>query len=292
MNRPASPTALLQAPLLALLLTLFAGSSLFAQLTGNVVITFRNNSTRIVNLNSAAPGQAMRNFAQVGPGEAKSVQSAPGQNWILLLNNGKVFSEYRATAVSRQVYTINQDGGVPGAAGPSTTGPVPAPAPVPAPGVPAGSTGSKLTPQQAQQMVNYHDAKRAEVGCGKVTWSPIIAQFAQQRADTIARTKKFAHLPQGQNPYGENLAQGGGGAYTVINACEGWYAERSKMPRNARTMTVNLFNQGVGHYTQMVWKGSTQIGAGIAQYQQGGITWTVVVCCYNPPGNVIGGTIY
>ena len=45
---------------------------------------------------------------------------------------------------------------------------------------------------------------------------------------------------------------------------------------NARTMTVDLFNKGVGHYTQMVWKGSTQIGAGISQYQHGGFTMTVL----------------
>ncbi len=285
MNQPFPKNPFVNVPLLALLWTVFAASSLDAQVAGSVVITFRNQSSRTIDLSSAPPGQAMRSFAKMGPGEAKSVQSAPGQNWILLLTNGKVFAEYRATAVARQVYAIQQDGGAPGGAA------VPAPGAA-APTAPAGATGSKLTHQQAQQMVNFHDAKRAEVGCGKVTWSPVIAQFAQKRADTIARTKQFAHLPQGQNPYGENLAQGGGGSYSVISACEDWYSEKKKMPKNVRTMTINLFNQGVGHYTQIVWKGSTQIGAGIAQYQQGGITWTVVVCCYNPPGNVIGGAIY
>lgn len=292
MNRMNFRPSQIHGLLLAILLG-FPSVDLFAQVAGSVVITFRNNSTRSINLNSTPPGQAMRSFAQMGPGEAKSVQSVPGQNWILLLNNGKVFAEYRATALGRQIYTINQDGGVAGGPG-SSTAPVPAPAPAPAPvpAGPAGSTGSKLNQQQAQQMVNFHNAKRAEVGNGKVIWSPIVAQFAQQRADTIAKTKKFAHLPQGQNPYGENLAQGGGGGYSVVTACEDWYSEKAKMPKNARTMTINLFNQGVGHYTQMIWKGTTQIGAGIAQYQQGGFTWTVVVCCYNPAGNVIGGTIY
>jgi hypothetical protein len=164
--------------------------------------------------------------------------------------------------------------------------------PVPVAGVPGGSTGSKLSALEAREMVNYHDAKRAEVGSGKVTWSPVIARFAQERADMIARTKKFAHLPPGRNPYGENLAQGGGGGFSAVSACEGWYAEKARMPKNVTTLSMNLFNRGVGHYTQMVWKGSTQIGAGIARYEQGGFTWTVVVCCYNPPGNVIGGTIH
>ncbi len=280
MNRPPFAAAA-RTVIAVVLLSLVSAGALFAQLSGAVVITFHNLSTRTVNLNTAVPGQAMKSVGQMGPGEVKSVQSVPGQNWILLLTNGKVFAEYRTTAVARQHFTLNQDAGVAG----------PPPAPLTGPQSAAGSTGSRITPQQAQQIVNFHDAKRAEVGCGKVVWSPIIAQFAQQRADTIARTKKFGHLPQGQNPYGENLAQGTG-AYSVVAACEGWYAEKAKMPRNVRVMTVNLFNQGVGHYTQMVWKGSNQIGAGIAQNQQGGFTFTVVVCCYNPPGNVIGGAIY
>jgi len=178
-----------------------------------------------------------------------------------------------------------------GGAGPSNKGG----AAVPAANL-AGNTGSKLDAAQAQQLVNYHNQKRQEVGTGPVSWSTQIAQFAQRRADTIARTKNFSHLPQGQNPYGENLGQGGSGGgvsgYNVVNACDGWYAEKAKMPRGARVMTVDLFNRGVGHYTQMVWIASTRVGAGLANFQQNAFSMTVVVCCYNPPGNFIGGPIF
>ncbi len=273
---------------------MMSGENLHAQAGGQVRIDFKNTSTRKLTLNSAAPGQPMRVMGEVNPGQTTTVQSLPGQNWVLLNPNNRVFGEYRASNQARQVYTITQEGGFAGNA------PVPAPAPAPGnnkPGPAAtGQTGSNLTPEQAQQMLVYHNQRRAEVGTNKVTWSPKLAQFAQERANTIARTRKLAHLPQGQNPYGENLAQGGasGGVsgFTVLNACEGWYAERAKLPKNARTMTVDLFNRGVGHYTQMVWKDTTQIGAGVASYQQGNFTMTVIVCCYNPPGNFIGGPIY
>ena len=166
----------------------------------------------------------------------------------------------------------------------------------PPPASPPESAGTGISAQQARQIVDYHNQKRAEVGIGNVAWSPQIARYAQQRADTIARTKRFAHLPLGGNPYGENLAQGGssGGTpgFTVIDACSGWYAEKVLMPPDARLMTRGLFNRGVGHYTQMVWKDTTEIGAGIARYEKGGFTWTVVVCCYNPPGNVMGREIW
>ncbi len=159
------------------------------------------------------------------------------------------------------------------------------------------ATGSRVTAQEALQVVEYHNQKRAEVGSLEVTWSAEIAEYAQERADTIARTGQFTHLPQGENPYGENLAQGGstGGAapgYSVLSACDDWYAEKQKMPKGARIMTIDLFNRGVGHYTQMIWKESTEIGVGIATFSQNGFQMTVVVCCYNPRGNFISGAIY
>ena len=261
----------------------------------NLVITFTNTTDRKVIVNSAAPGQPLQAFGEIQVGQSVPMKAYPGQRWVFVNTNGKVFGEYvTRTEPRQQAFSIAQTAG---GAGNSVK-------PVPAPGNPnavaitavAGNTGSRLTQQQAQQMVNYHNQKRAEVGNGNVSWSTQIAQYAQQRADQIARTKQLAHLPQGQNPYGENLASGGstggGVVYTVINACDGWYSEKAKMPRNARTMTFDLFNKGVGHYTQMVWKGSTQIGAGISQYQQGAFTMTVVVCGYNPPGNVINQAIY
>lgn len=261
----------------------------------NLVITFTNTTDRKVIVNSSAPGQPLQAFGEIQVGQSVPMKAYPGQRWVFVNTNGKVFGEYvTRTEPRQQAFSIAQAAG---GAGNSVK-------PVPAPGNPnavaitavAGNTGSRLTPQQAQQLVNYHNQKRAEVGNGNVSWSTQIAQYAQQRADQIARTKQLAHLPQGQNPYGENLASGGstggGVVFTVINACDGWYSEKAKMPRNARTMTFDLFNKGVGHYTQMVWKGSTQIGAGISQYQQGAFTMTVVVCCYNPPGNVINQAIY
>lgn len=255
---------------------------------GLVTVTFTNTAPKVVSVNRLDPGNVVQTFGTIAPGKVMSMQSVAGQVWIFLNTNNQEFGRYRVTSASRQAFSISQSGGV---AGPVNNGGAGVP-----PANLAGNTGSKIDARQAQQLVNYHNQKRQEVKTPPVSWSTQIAQFAQGRADTIARTKNFAHLPQGQNPYGENLAQGGssGGAsgYTVVMACDGWYAEKAKMPRGARVMTVDLFNRGVGHYTQMVWKGTTQIGAGIAHFQQNGFAMTVVVCCYNSPGNFIGGPIF
>lgn len=303
MNRFIRPISVLVAALVALSAIPQRLAAQGNKNANNLVVTFTNTTDRKVIVNSSAPGQAVQAFGELQAGQSAKMKAYPGQRWVFVNSNGKVFGEYVTLAAPRQqAFSIAQSGGGGGTG--NTVKPSTGPNQPNAGGIAnaggnsavGGNTGSNLTAQQAQQLVAYHNQKRAEVGSGNVTWSTQIAQYAQQRADQIARTKLLAHLPQGQNPYGENLASGGStggvGGYTVISACDGWYAEKAKMPRNARTMTVDLFNKGVGHYTQMVWKGSTQIGAGMSQYQQGGFTMTVVVCCYNPPGNVINQAIY
>jgi len=155
---------------------------------------------------------------------------------------------------------------------------------------------SGISSTEISQVLAFHNRKRQEVGSPNLSWSSEIARYAQKRADTIARSGRFGHLPRGMNPYGENLAEGGStrgaSGYSVLDACQAWYAEKSLMPAGERILSKKLFNRGVGHYTQMVWKGTTEMGAGVAHYQKGGYNVTVVVCCYNPRGNVITEAIY
>ena len=43
-----------------------------------------------------------------------------------------------------------------------------------------------------------------------------------------------------------------------------------------------------GHYTQMVWKGTTEVGCATAS----GTELTYLVCRYSPPGNIVGQKPY
>lgn len=69
---------------------------------------------------------------------------------------------------------------------------------------------------------------------------------------------------------------------------EGWYVEiKDYKPGTAVPEDLSQFK--AGHYTQMVWKKSTQIGAGSAVVKQGRYKGLVVtVCNYDPPGNFVG----
>jgi hypothetical protein len=58
-----------------------------------------------------------------------------------------------------------------------------------------------------------------------------------------------------------------------------WYDEVKDYDFNAARFGMNT-----GHFTQVVWKGTTELGCGIAL----GRSWIYGVCHYGPPGNVIG----
>jgi pathogenesis-related protein 1 len=88
------------------------------------------------------------------------------------------------------------------------------------------------------------------------------------------------------------MAWGSGQAYSVLSGAQHWYAE-IKFYTPGTPLPADLSNFKAAHYTQMVWKSTTEIGAGKATIQQGEKQgWTVVVCNYNPPGNMVGEKPY
>ena len=42
----------------------------------------------------------------------------------------------------------------------------------------------------------------------------------------------------------------------------------------------------LGHFTQEIWIGSTELGIGVASYEDNGWNWEIVVANYYPPGNI------
>lgn len=146
----------------------------------------------------------------------------------------------------------------------------------------AGATGSNVTAQESLQVLNAHNNARQQVGLNKVKWSPQLATWAQQQADRIARSGVFAHTAN--SPYGENLGIGTG-AYGPIDATNGWISEKQYFRRG--DSPVFSGNRVTGHYTQVVWRETSEIGLGKAIVQKG--QWkgaTVVVGAYNPRGNM------
>ncbi|HLI84021.1 MAG TPA: CAP domain-containing protein [Bryobacteraceae bacterium] len=132
-----------------------------------------------------------------------------------------------------------------------------------------------------RQMLAAHNAIRKRVGVPSLTWSTELAAGAQQWADTLLRNGNFQH--QSRNPYGENLFEITGAAATPVEVVNDWASEARDY--NYKT---NSCSAVCGHYTQVVWRDTKEVGCGVAQNQQRQV-W---VCEYNPPGNIVGERPY
>jgi hypothetical protein len=147
-------------------------------------------------------------------------------------------------------------------------------------------TGSAVTAQEMEDVLALHNKARKEVGVEPLKWSPELAKHAQEYADEMARTGKDKH--RADDKYGENLAIGKG--YTFLELVQGWYDEKAMYKPGTPYPGIG---HGVGHYTQMVWRESTEIGVGKAVYTTGEYKGQlIIVANYNPPGNWKGEKPY
>jgi len=152
-----------------------------------------------------------------------------------------------------------------------------------------GSVGSHLTPQEVRQLLTSHNKARARVGLAPLVWSDGLAMYAREWADHLASTsRRMEHRPHSgrwKQEHGENLFMGTAGYYGVADAVAMWEREKSAYDGG----TINEFNvHACGHYTQLVWRTTKRVGC--AKVTCGGNV--IVVCNYDPPGNVLGRKPY
>ncbi|KAM0851341.1 hypothetical protein ACQ4PT_052486 [Festuca glaucescens] len=133
--------------------------------------------------------------------------------------------------------------------------------------------------------VSPHNASRAAVGVGPVTWDATVAAYVQKYSNVRKADCKLQHSG---GPYGENIFWGSSGkAWNASDAVASWTSE--KQYYNYATNTCSS-GKICGHYTQVVWRSSTAIGcARVVCDNNAGV---FIVCSYNPPGNYGGQKPY
>ncbi|KAJ3790242.1 PR-1-like protein [Lentinula aff. detonsa] len=143
----------------------------------------------------------------------------------------------------------------------------------------SGSNGSGASDSDVQEYLSAHNTVRAQHGASALTWSNDAATKAQQWADNCV----FQHSGGTLGPFGENLAAGTGSGYGIAQAIDSWSSEASQYDPN---------NPVASHFTQMVWKATTEVGCAVASCSgifaaSFGLA-SFYVCEYSPQGNVIG----
>lgn len=150
----------------------------------------------------------------------------------------------------------------------------------------------------------HHNIHRANhTGTNPMTYSTTLAGYAAQ----VASSCKFAHnLTAGGGGYGQNIAAYGSSSSTLQSQSpnifaaraitNGWYNSEFNafLPSYYGQATPDMSNFAAwGHFSQVVWKASTQVGCA-SQYCAAGTIFAspfnswFTVCNYAGPGNVGG----
>ncbi|HEV3192188.1 MAG TPA: CAP domain-containing protein [Polyangiaceae bacterium] len=168
-----------------------------------------------------------------------------------------------------------------------------------------------------------HNAVRAMVQSSiplpPLIWSQTLADYAQQWATSLASNASTCAAPQHRPgselaalDYGENLATFGGAGFavrdgstprnvsTAVQAVDAWASEEMCWTYGTirgteqcnMTCTRALHSDGCGHYTQVVWRQSRQVGCGVATCKNGSLTQDIWICNYAPAGNFVGKAPY
>lgn len=129
------------------------------------------------------------------------------------------------------------------------------------------------------QYTSAHNLPRSSVGVGPMVWSASLASIAQSYANQL--TVDCTLVPS-EGPFGENLYLGSNSAVTGTMAVQAWVSEKQYYNYSSNTCAVGKV---CSHYTQVVWRTSVNLGCARVTCNSGSV---IVLCYYNPPGNLPG----
>lgn len=149
-----------------------------------------------------------------------------------------------------------------------------------------------VTPMETMgpRLLAAQNAERVRLGLKPLVWSAKLSEHAKKWAQTLATSDMFEHAPVGADGgEGENLWTGTKDDYTPEEMI-GFFIDERKMFKRSKFPDVSTTGQwiDVGHYTQIVWKDTREVGCAIASNPRS----DYLVCRYMPAGNVIGQQVY
>ncbi|SRR5665213_3669637 len=135
-----------------------------------------------------------------------------------------------------------------------------------------------------------HNGERAALGLPPLIWDDALASHAAKWARHLVQIGTLEHSANEARPdEGENLWMGTAGAYDAEDMVGGWSSEKRDFRRGVfPNVSASGSWHDVGHYTQMIWRNTTEVGCAVAS----GGGYDVLVCRYAPPGNFVGESPY
>jgi Cysteine-rich secretory protein family len=138
----------------------------------------------------------------------------------------------------------------------------------------------------AARLLAAHNRERALVGAPPLRWDTALAAAAATYGPALAARGGLVHSPRQNRPgQSENLWMGSRGAYSPEQMVGGWAAEKAYFRPGIFPNVSSTRNWAhVGHYTQMIWRGTTHVGCALQQSRR----YDFLICRYSPRGNIDG----
>jgi len=136
-----------------------------------------------------------------------------------------------------------------------------------------------------EDCLRVHNIERVNVKLVNLTWSDSLAASAQAWAENMAKNG-FRH----SGKTGENIASTSYSTKTLQRLLGLWMGEKYHYIVGCKYPACSTNSEEVGHYTQVVWHSTTQVGCGFAPgYNRG---YNYLCCQYYKAGNIVGQYVY
>ena len=136
----------------------------------------------------------------------------------------------------------------------------------------------------------------------KLVWNDDLAEIAQRWTDQCNELGphddsrgKLDGTPVGQNQAMSMTSQQMSAQdirASFANMPQGWYDEVEDPGFDRNGVDNFRFKSGTGHYTQVVWADTAEVGSGLVYYFEGSWFTTLVHCNYATAGNWRGQPLY
>ncbi|KAK8998303.1 hypothetical protein V6N11_083694 [Hibiscus sabdariffa] len=137
---------------------------------------------------------------------------------------------------------------------------------------------SHLPQSEIKQILRAHNDARAHESEPFYVWDETLANYSRNWAIKRIYDCRMVHS---DGPYGENIFLAVKDHWTIAKAVKSWVNEEKYY--NKKT---NVCKPGkmCGHYTQIVWRDTVDVGCARAKCAKRGV---FIMCCYYPPGNFL-----
>jgi len=138
----------------------------------------------------------------------------------------------------------------------------------------------------SQRVLSEHNRERDRAGVPRLAWNHRLARDARAWARQLAGEGWLRHASHSENGgAGENLWMGSAGYFAPETMIAAFLEERRHYRHGIFPNVSRTGNwQDVGHYTQIVWRDTREVGCAVARNARD----EFLVCRYWPSGNWMG----